>query len=131
MQKIRSLIVSGHVSFRQALKTYLEEMDEVEAVETASDGHEAVNLIESFKPHLLIADGSLETFDCLMESLRGRGHTPLEKTIVYTLHACEIFCMGKGIAADESLRQDDLFERIPLVIAELTAKFGRDDKREN
>jgi DNA-binding NarL/FixJ family response regulator len=52
----RVLIADDHATFRRALRTLLESLDDVEVVGEASQGYEALSLMGSVKPDLVVMD---------------------------------------------------------------------------
>ena len=55
-EKIRVLIADDHAVVRQGLRTFLEVQDDIEVVGEASDGEEAVKLIEVAAPDVVVMD---------------------------------------------------------------------------
>jgi DNA-binding NarL/FixJ family response regulator len=117
--QIRSLIVSRHISFRQALKAYLEGMDAIEAVETAADGEQASKLNETFGPHLLIVDSGSEGMQTLERSCRCGRQENRVTAVFYSMFEPELYLTGKWKWADACFLQEDLFERLPQIVCGL------------
>ena len=55
-QKIRILIVDDHTIFRQLLRRWLEQWQEVEVVGDAVSGREAVSAVEKVMPDVVLMD---------------------------------------------------------------------------
>jgi DNA-binding NarL/FixJ family response regulator len=53
---VRLLLVDDHAMVRQGLRTILESYGDIPVIREASDGQEAVELTEQFKPSVIIMD---------------------------------------------------------------------------
>jgi len=55
-QRIRVLLVDDHAMVREGLRSVLESYDDVDIVGEASNGQEALALVEQFRPALVVMD---------------------------------------------------------------------------
>lgn len=63
MKKIKVLIVDDQVLMRDGLKTILDNSDEIKVVGTASNGIEALDIVELINPDLVLMDIRMEKMD--------------------------------------------------------------------
>jgi NarL family two-component system response regulator LiaR len=61
--KIRVMLVDDHAVVRSGLSAFLENYDDFELVAEASDGEEAVRLLERVKPHVILMDLMMPRMD--------------------------------------------------------------------
>lgn len=86
MEKIRVLLIDDHVLVRAGIRALLERVDRVEVVGEAGNGHEAVNLIESLRPDMMLLDltiPGLSGFEVLKVASE---KFPEVRVIVLTMH---------------------------------------------
>jgi len=63
MEKIRVLIADDHAIMRVGIKNILSRSDKIQVVGEASNGAEAIDLIEKLKPDVLILDMEMPVMD--------------------------------------------------------------------
>jgi len=62
-QRIRVLLVDDHLMFRQGLRTLLQSYPDIEVVEEANDGAEAVSKVTTVQPGVVVMDISMPKMD--------------------------------------------------------------------
>ncbi|WP_442813734.1 response regulator [Streptosporangium subroseum] len=81
---IRVLIADDHPVVRQGLRTFLDLQDDLDVVGEAADGAEAVALVESLVPDVLLLDLKMPVLDGLGTLLRLREGGPFPRVLVLT-----------------------------------------------
>ncbi|MBG0827283.1 response regulator transcription factor [Planomonospora sp. ID67723] len=81
---IRVLIADDHPVVRQGLRTFLDLQDDLEVVGEASDGAEAVALVESLSPDVLLLDLKMPVLDGIGTLLRLSEREPSPRVLVLT-----------------------------------------------
>ena len=82
---LRILLADDHVLVRQGLKALLEREGH-QVVAEASDGQEAVRLVESLRPDIAIMDISMPSFNGLNAAQEMKRYSEKTKTILLTQH---------------------------------------------
>lgn len=62
-QRIRVLIVDDHLMFRQGLRTLLQSYPDIDVVDEAGDGAEAVSKVAALRPAVVVMDISMPRMD--------------------------------------------------------------------
>jgi DNA-binding NarL/FixJ family response regulator len=62
-QRIRVLIVDDHLMFRQGLRTLLQSYPDIDVVDEAGDGAEAVSKVAAHHPSVVVMDISMPKMD--------------------------------------------------------------------
>jgi DNA-binding NarL/FixJ family response regulator len=81
---IRVLIADDHPVVRQGLRTFLDLQDDLDVVGEAADGAEAVALVESLVPDVLLLDLKMPVLDGLGTLLRLGEGGPFPRVLVLT-----------------------------------------------
>lgn len=79
MSKTRILLADDHTLFREGLRRLLEQEDDFQIVGEASDGEEAIGLVEELKPDVVL-------MDIIMPKLTGVEATKIIKTLNPSTH---------------------------------------------
>jgi DNA-binding NarL/FixJ family response regulator len=82
---LRILLADDHVLVRQGLRALLER-EGYQVVAEASDGQEAVRLVESLRPDIAIMDISMPSFNGLNAAQEMKRYSEKTKTILLTQH---------------------------------------------
>jgi len=61
VNQIKVLLAEDHPLVRRGIRSLLDSMSEVQVVAEASDGHEALRLIEEYQPDVVLMDISMPT----------------------------------------------------------------------
>jgi DNA-binding NarL/FixJ family response regulator len=85
--KIRVAIADDHAVVRQGLRTFLELQDDVEVVGEAADGEEAVELVASTEPDVVLLDLVMPRLDGIEAIRRIRARCPATRILVLTSFA--------------------------------------------
>jgi DNA-binding NarL/FixJ family response regulator len=89
MRNIRVLIVDDMERVRQDLRTFLTLSGNIEIVGEASDGWEAVRLVESLSPQVVLMDLEMPVMDGFEAARQIKGLQPSCRVIALTIHAGE------------------------------------------
>ena len=87
MADIRVLIVDDMEGVRQDLRTFLTLAGNLEIVGEASDGLEAVRLVEVLRPQVVLMDLEMPVLDGFAATRRIKAVLPSCRVIVLTIHA--------------------------------------------
>ena len=84
MSKIRILLADDHVILRQGTRQLLENESDMEVVGEASNGAEAVELVEQFKPDIVIIDVAMPVMNGIEATKKIKEILPGIKILVLT-----------------------------------------------
>jgi DNA-binding NarL/FixJ family response regulator len=84
MSKIRILLADDHVILRQGTRQLLENESDMEVVGEASNGAEAVELVEKFKPDIVIIDVAMPVMNGIEATKKIKEILPGIKILVLT-----------------------------------------------
>ncbi|OGO40136.1 MAG: hypothetical protein A2Z04_03250 [Chloroflexi bacterium RBG_16_57_9] len=96
MQKPKILIVDDHTLFRQGLKRILSDFDDLKVIAEATNGDEAVTLVEQMEPDIVLMDVSMPRAGGLQATRRIKAMRPETQVIMLTV----------------SEKDEDLFEAV-------------------
>ena len=104
---IRILIVDDHLIVREGLRLILETEMEFDLIGEASDGAEALALVEELNPHVILMDLRMPGMDGLtaIEHLRD-SHPEISVVILTTFNEDELMRKGLGLGARGYLLKD-------------------------
>jgi NarL family two-component system response regulator LiaR len=86
MDKIRIVIADDHAVVREGTRTLLERETDMQVVGEASDGEEAVRLIENLKPDVAILDISMPGLSGIEVTRRIKPHLPSTAVLILTAY---------------------------------------------
>lgn len=93
MENINIVLAEDHLIVRKGLKNLLEEEEGIKIVGEASDGREAIKVVETLRPDLLIADIRMPGMSGLdaAQDLSSRPHPP--KILILSMHDDEDYIL--------------------------------------
>lgn len=84
--RIRVLIADDHIIVRSGLRLLLESEADIDVVGEASDGREALNLIEKHLPDLVLMDIAMPGMDGMEATRQIKASWPQVQVLVLTMH---------------------------------------------
>ncbi len=84
---IRVLVAEDHLLVRQGIVKLLEAESDLQVVGEADNGREAIALIESLQPDVVVLDISMPELDGLETLARLRGRQPKLRPVILSMHA--------------------------------------------
>lgn len=107
MNAIRILLADDHALLRAGIRALLENISEIEVVAEARDGLEAIQLIETHRPHVALSDISMPSLNGLELVGRVTRDFPDVKTIILSMHSNEEYvCQAMRAGAAGYLLKD-------------------------
>jgi DNA-binding NarL/FixJ family response regulator len=98
MEPIRVLLADDHTLLRAGIRSLLEEMDGIEVVAEAADGHAALALVEAHRPDILLTDIAMPGLGGLeLAAQVGRAY-PRTKVVILSMHKDEEYVRRAMIA---------------------------------
>jgi DNA-binding NarL/FixJ family response regulator len=122
--KKKVVIAEDHAILRQGLRSLLDSRDDLEVVDEAEDGLEAVRSVEKHNPDLLILDLSMPRMDGLSAIKETKKRFPKTRIVVLTMHKKEEYILEvfKSGAEGYCLKSSDYEELLMAVNAVLSGK---------
>lgn len=96
MSTIRILIADDHALLRAGVRSLLQSVPEFEVVGEANDGREALQLVNTLRPHVLLMDISMPNMNGLMAASKISVEFPEVHVIILSMHTNEEF-VGQAI----------------------------------
>jgi DNA-binding NarL/FixJ family response regulator len=96
MSTIRILIADDHALLRAGVRSLLQSVPEFEVVGEANDGREALQLVDTLRPHVLLMDISMPNMNGLMAASKISVEFPEVHVIILSMHTNEDF-VGQAI----------------------------------
>ena len=86
MTAIRVLLADDHVLLRAGIRAIVQGFDGIEVAGEAGDGREALRLVETLRPHVLLIDISMPGLNGLDVAARVAGQFPGVRVIILSMH---------------------------------------------
>lgn len=85
MSQIRLVVIDDHALFRRGLISLLQEMQDFEVVGEASNGHEALEMIEKAQPDIVLLDINMPVMNGIETLAEIRKMNPAQKVLMLTI----------------------------------------------
>ena len=115
MTRVRILLADDHVLVRAGIRSLLGTLPGVEVVGEASDGQEALRLVETLRPHIVLMDIAMPGLNGLEATARIVRDHPETRVIILSMHVSEEYAAralragGAGyLPKDADLRELEL-----------------------
>src|ERR1700726_3607298 len=93
MNRVRILLADDHTLMRAGIRSLLEKMPGVEVVGEAADGREALNLVKTHLPNVVLMDIAMAGLNGLEATARIAREFPNVKVIILSMHANEEYVL--------------------------------------
>jgi DNA-binding NarL/FixJ family response regulator len=93
MNPIRVLIADDHTLVRAGMRALLAQVPEVEVIAEASDGREALQLIATHRPDVVLMDITMPGLNGLEATVRVAREFPQVRVIILSMHAVEEYVL--------------------------------------
>jgi DNA-binding NarL/FixJ family response regulator len=119
----RVLIVDDHAFVRRGVQTILESQPDWELCAQATNGKEAIRMVEQFRPDVVLMDVTMPEMDGIQATRIVRSTNPRIKIILLTLHeSTEVLRSGFRAGANGYLlkadAEEELIRALLIVIAD-------------
>jgi DNA-binding NarL/FixJ family response regulator len=128
MDRIHVLLAGHYKLLRAGIRMLLENLRDIEVVAEASNGREAISLVEQYKPQVVLVDGAISVVDALEVTRRLASAFPLVRVVILAMDSGEAYAhqaLQAGAAGCLSMAADsgDLAQAIRTV-AQGNTYFG-------
>jgi DNA-binding NarL/FixJ family response regulator len=93
MKRIRVVMADDHRLFREGLRALLHDCDDIEVVGEAADGREALALVKTHQPDILLTDVGMKGMNGLEAAERMVKEYPHVRVIILTMHDHEEYVL--------------------------------------
>jgi DNA-binding NarL/FixJ family response regulator len=122
MENIKVLLADDHTLVRAGLKSLITELRGVEVVGEASDGREAVRMIEEIQPDIVLLDIAMAELNGLEVTARVDKDFPDVKVVILSMHSNEEYVLqALKAGAAGYLLKDSLPSEIDVAIQSVNA----------
>ena len=112
------LLADDHALVRAGIRSLLEELENVQVVGEAADGHEAMSLIRSLHPAVVLMDITMKGLNGLEATRQITGEFPDTRVIILSMHSTEEYVLqALGAGAYGYLLKDSATVELGLAIA--------------
>jgi DNA-binding NarL/FixJ family response regulator len=122
MSKAKVLLVEDHIVVRQGIKALLSDESDLEIVGEAGNGREALPLVASLQPDVVLMDISMPGLNGIEATWQIRQRHPEVKIVILSMHANEeyVFQVLRAGASGYVLKQSDSSEVLTAIRAALS-----------
>ena len=114
---ITVLLVDDHDPVRKGLKYFLETTADIQVIATASNGSEAVNYANSFRPDVIVMDVSMPFMDGIEATRQICQRSPLARVIMLSVFVDrEYIYRALQVGAKGYVLKDTMGEDLPQAI---------------
>jgi DNA-binding NarL/FixJ family response regulator len=89
MTSMRVVLADDHTLFRAGLRALLDKLPDVQVVAEARDGREAVHMVETHRPDLVLMDIAMPGLNGLEATRRLVKAFPAIRVLILSMHKCE------------------------------------------
>ena len=117
------VLADDHQLVRQGFRALLEAQPDLSVVGEASDGREAIDLVDRLKPHVLIVDLRMPGLNGLEVTRRVSQRVPRTRIIVLSMHANEAYVLeALRYGADAYVLKDSSAAELVRAVREVIAE---------
>lgn len=117
MTPIRVLLADDHTLLRAGLRALLDELEGIEVVGEASDGREALALLQTVQPDILLTDIAMPGLNGLELAARAGEAHPETKVVILSMHSSEEYvCQALRAGAVGYLLKDSGTTELELAL---------------
>ena len=114
---ITVLLVDDHAAVRQGLRYLLDTTVDIQVIATASNGFEAVNYADSFRPDVIVMDVSMPFMDGIEAAKEIRHRFPLARVIMLSVFVDrEYVSRALQVGARGYVLKDTMGQELPEAI---------------
>jgi len=102
MARLRVLLVDDHALVRAGIRSLLQELPDVEVVAEASDGAQALQIVQRGQPDVVLMDIAMKGMNGLEAAAKLRERQPGVKVVILSMHTSEeyvLLALRAGAAA--------------------------------
>jgi len=102
MARLRVLLVDDHALVRAGIRSLLQELPDVEVVAEASDGAQALQIVQREQPDVVLMDIAMKGMNGLEAAAKLRERQPGVKVVILSMHTSEeyvLLALRAGAAA--------------------------------
>ena len=93
MSTIRILLADDHVVMRRGIRALLERRPDFQVVAEAGDGREAVELTETYAPHVVVADIAMPNLNGIEAARQIAQKSPQTAIVILSMHSDESYVL--------------------------------------